>query len=498
MRLYERLANDLEGLIRDGTLPAGARAPSIRELSRERAASAASVVRAYELLQARGLLESRARSGFFVASQSPRRAMRSSRSTPAGSRRRPGHVDVSQLIFQILDSARQRDALPLGSAFPSPDLYPLRQLGQHLAHVGRHVDPWNTIEDLPPGNLTLRRQIAQRYRLAGASVSPDEVVITAGALEALNLALQVVTKPDDVVAIEAPCFYGCLQAIETAGRRVIEIPTHPRRGLDLDALESTLQRVPVRACWFMTTFHNPLGVTLADGAKQRLIQILSARNIPLIEDNVYSELYFSRKRPRITKVWDTQGLVLDCGSFAKSLAPGYRLGWVAAGRFASDLWKRKITTSLATSVPIQAAVAHYLSSGVYERHLRGLRRTLERQQALLMAAIRKHFPRDCQYIAPEGGYQLWIDLPEGCDALALHERALERGISVAPGPIFSAHHEHRRSIRLNYGHPWNAASEAAIERLGSLIRQQLATQPRSLAAGSAPVPALRPVNATRR
>jgi DNA-binding transcriptional MocR family regulator len=470
VRLYERLANDLEGLIRDGTLPAGARAPSIREFCRERAASAASVVRAYELLQARGLLESRARSGFFVAGQPARRAPRS---TPAGSCRRPWHVEVSQLIFQILESARQRDALPLGSAFPSPELFPLRQLGLHLAHVGRHPDPWHTIEDLPPGNLTLRRQISQRYRLAGASVSPDEIVITAGALEALNLALQVVTKPDDVVAIEAPCFYGCLQAIESAGRRVIEIPTHPQRGLDLDVLESTLQRVPVRACWFMTTFHNPLGVTLSDAAKQRLIQMLSARDIALIEDNVYSELYFTRKRPRITKVWDSRGLVLDCGSFAKSLAPGYRLGWVAAGRYASDLWKRKITTSLATSVPIQAAIAHYLSSGVYERHLRRLRRTLARQQALMVAAIRKHFPGDCQYALPTGGYQLWVELPEHCDALSLHERALERGISIAPGPIFSAHQDHRRAIRLNYGHPWNAASETAIARLGSLMREQM-------------------------
>jgi DNA-binding transcriptional MocR family regulator len=469
VRLYERLADDLEALIRDGTLRVGARAPSIRQLCQERGASPASVVRAYELLEGRGLLESRARSGFFVT----RIATRAKPvAAPALPRRRPERLDVSQLVFQILASARLHETLPLGSAFPSPDLFPLRQLGQHLAHVGRNLDPWNSLEDLPPGNQTLRRQIAQRYRLSGAAVSPDEIVITAGALEALNLALQVVTEPNDVVAIEAPCFYGCLQALESAGRRAIEVPSDPRSGIDLAALKQILERVPVKACWFMTTFHNPLGVTLPDASKEQLVRLLAAREIPLIEDNVYSELYFGRKRPRMTKVWDQKGLVLDCGSFAKSLAPGYRLGWVAAGRFASDVWKRKITTSLATSAPIQAAISHYLSAGVYERHLRRLRRTLAKQQALLLAAIRSHFPADCRYVSPAGGYQLWVQLPAGSDALALQERALEHGISIAPGPMFSARREFSQAIRLNFGHPWTARAESAVALLGKYIRQQ--------------------------
>jgi DNA-binding transcriptional MocR family regulator len=471
VRLYEQLANDLEALIRDGSLAAGARVPSIRQLCRERAASPASVVRAYELLEARGLLQSRERSGFFVSTLASRPAEPASR--PAAPGRRPERVDISQLVFQILDSTRLRATLPLGSAFPSPDLFPLRQLGQHLAHIARRVDPWDSVEDLPPGNLALRRQISQRYRLAGAAVSPDEIVITAGALEALNLALQVVTRPNDVVAIETPCFYGCLQAIESAGRRVIEIPTHPQHGLDLAVLEQTLERVPIKACWFMTTFHSPLGTTLAAASKERLVRLLAAHEIPLIEDNVYAELYFGRERPRSTKVWDSQGLVLDCGSFAKSLAPGYRLGWVAAGRYASELWKRKITTSVATSMPIQAAIAHYLSAGVYERHLRKLRRTLARQQGLLLSAIQAHFPDGCVYVRPTGGYQLWIELPPGCDALALHAQALDRGISIAPGPIFSAHAGYPRAIRLNYGHPWTAGSTRAIATLGALAREQL-------------------------
>ncbi|HTC53687.1 MAG TPA: PLP-dependent aminotransferase family protein [Steroidobacteraceae bacterium] len=462
MRLYERLAGDLETLIRDGTLSAGARAPSIRALCRERAISPATVVRAYELLEARGVLESRARSGFFVTGGAP--------APPHPPQARLSErVEVSQLVFQILEATRQRDCVPLGSAFPSPELFPLRQLGRHLAFVAQKLDPWSTVEDLPPGSLMLRRQIAQRYRLGGAEVAPEEIIITAGGLEALNLALQVVTAPNDIVAIESPSFYGCLQAIERSGRQAVEIPTTPEHGLDLEVLERTLRDVPVKACWFMTTFHNPLGTSMPAASKERLVRMLAARQIPLIEDNVYAELYFERERPRITKVWDQAGWVLDCGSFAKTLAPGYRLGWVAAGRFAAAVRQSKITTSLATSIPIQAAISRYLETGVYDRHLAKLRRTLQRQQTQLVAALEMYFPPRCRWLCPAGGYQLWVQLPEGADALELHARALEHNISVAPGPIFSARREFARALRLNYGHPWTAETERAIKVLGKLI-----------------------------
>jgi DNA-binding transcriptional MocR family regulator len=467
VRLYERLAHDLESLIRDGTLRVGARAPSIRGLCRERATSPASVVRAYELLEARGLLESRARSGFFVTGPPPVAAK-------IPKVRRPEHVGVSQLVFQILESTRQRDCVPLGSAFPSPELFPLRPLGRHLAFVAQRPDPWSTVEHLPPGSLALRTQIAQRYRLMGAEVAPEEIVITAGALEALNLALQVVTAPNDIVAIESPSFYGCLQAIEAAGRRAVEIPTSPEHGIDLRALERTLRQVPVKACWFMTTFHNPLGITMPADAKERLVRLLAAQSIPLIEDNVYAELFFGKERPRITKVWDRKGLILDCGSFAKTLAPGYRLGWIAAGRFATAVRNCKITTSLATSIPIQAAISRYLDTGVYDRHLGKLRRTLETQQTKLLSALESYFPSSCHWVRPAGGYQLWVQLPDGADALALQARALDHDISVAPGPIFSARREFARCIRLNYGHPWTAATERAMKTLGQLLAQQCA------------------------
>src|SRR6185437_15155394 len=203
----------------------------------------------------------------------------------------------------------------------------------------------------------LRRQIARRYLRSGVRISPEEIVITSGALEALNLSLQILTRPGDAVAIESPAFYACLQAIEALGLKAVEIPTDPREGVDLAALASAIDKHGVRACWLMTSFQNPLGATMPEAKKRELMDVLNEREVPLIEDDVYAELYFGDERPRPAKAFDTKGRVLHCISFSKCLAPGYRLGWVAAGQFAPAVQRRKITSSLATSIPVQDGIA---------------------------------------------------------------------------------------------------------------------------------------------
>jgi DNA-binding transcriptional MocR family regulator len=467
-KLYEHLTAQVIDMIQAGTLRCGDRAPSIRQLSRERHASAGTVVHAYELLQARGYVKARPRSGFYISD--------AWRTTDLGQRasnppRRPARLDVSQLVFEVLEAMRSPDLVPLGSAFPGPDLFPLRQLAGEIGPSTRRLHERRSVEDLPPGNDKLRRQIARRYLAAGAQVLPGEIIITAGALEALNLSLQVVTSPGDIVLIESPSFYGCLQAIESLGRRALEVPTHPATGVDLEELQKLLDEHPVRACWFMTAFQNPLGATMPEAARGRLVRLLADRGIPLIEDSVYSDLYLDDERPRCAKAFDRQGLVLDCGSFSKSLAPGYRLGWVAAGRFAEALWRRKIMTSVATSSPIQAVIGDYLSRGGYERHLRRLRRELGSRQRCFLEAMRQYMPAGMKWTRPAGGYLVWAELPSGVDAIALQQAALMHGISLAPGPIFSAHDAFHHAIRLNYGHPWTTRTEAALRTLGTLIRQ---------------------------
>jgi DNA-binding transcriptional MocR family regulator len=478
MKLYQRLADDISGLIRNGTLRLGERIPSVREISRERTLSTATVVHAYELLEGQGFIETRPRSGFYVSGQwqthtqglSTRSGPRRQAPTAVAGATRSTRVDVSELVFQVLESARDRDLVPLGSAFPSSLLFPMNRLARCLSVGARNMDQWGTLDDLPPGSLELRRQIARRYLRSGARVSPDEIVITSGAMEALNLSLQVLTRPGDIVAVEAPAFYACLQAIEALRLRALEIPSDAREGVDLDVLAQALSRHPVRACWLMTNFQNPLGALVPEDKKRDLARLLDKHDVPLIEDDVYAELFFGRNRPKPVKAFDRKGLVLNCSSFSKSLAPGYRVGWVGAGRFATALQRRKMMSSLSTSAPAQDAIALYLRAGGYERHLASLRRTLAAQQAAALASLRRHIPADVRICRPAGGYFLWLETPSGPDAIEVHRRALEHGFSIAPGPIFSAKRAFRHCLRLNYGHPWTSQSDHAIRALGQILR----------------------------
>ena len=467
MTLYRDLANDLAELITRGTLRVGDRVPSVRQLCRERKISPATAMRAYESLEAQGLIETRARSGYYVSDRWQRAVQEPQRSRP---RARSTLVDVSDLVFDILAATRDREVVPLGSAFPSPTLFPWARLARHLGSSARHLDPWSTVESLPPGSDELRRQIARRYLEFGIRVPADEIVITSGALEALTLSLKAVTRAGDTIAIESPAFYGCLQAIEAAGLKAIELPTHPRDGVDLAALDDALRKKNVRACWLMPTLQNPLGATMPLDKKRELVQLLANHDVPLIEDDVYAELYFGAERPKPAKAFDRKGLVLSCGSFSKCLAPGYRLGWVAAGRFADAILRGKISTTLATSVPIQNGIALTLKEGGYDAHLTKLRSALESQQAATVAAIRTHFPADIRVAIPQGGYFVWIELAPHVDALEIHRLALESNISVAPGPMFSPRREFTNCLRLNCGHPLTPSVTRAIAELGKIVK----------------------------
>jgi DNA-binding transcriptional MocR family regulator len=466
MTRYRTLAAELADLIEHGTLRAGDRIPSVRALCRERGVSPATALRAYELLEARELIEARPRSGYFVsARQLPAVASRRLRAAA-----RHTQIEISELVFEILEAARDRDVVPLGSAFPSPMLFPWRKLARHLGSSARNIDPWSTVASLPPGNDELRRQIARRYLLFGARVPADEIIITCGALEALNLALQVLTRPGDTVAIESPAFYACLQSIEIAGLKALEIPTHPREGIDLGALRQALDKHVISACWCMTSFQNPLGASMPGEKKRELVKLLARHQVPLIEDDVYAELYFGSQRPPSAKAFDTKGLVLNCGSFSKCLAPGYRLGWVAAGRFAHELQRRKITSTLATSMPVQAGVAQMLRQEGYEAHLAKLRLALHTQQQDALRSIRKHFPPGYRLAIPQGGYFLWLELAADVVALEVHRLALAANISIAPGPMFSARREFTNCLRLNCGHPWTPLMDRAVAELASIVR----------------------------
>jgi DNA-binding transcriptional MocR family regulator len=474
VKRYEALAADLAASIRSGALKPGDRLPSVREASRTRQVSPATVFEAYYRLEAQGLVRSRPRSGYYVAARprakgqapEPERA-----STPDGAARA---VAISDLVFDILASTASRDVVPLGSAFPDPHLFPLARLGRVLAQVAPRIDPWLTVDELAAGSLELRRQLALRYHLDGAQVPPEAIVVTHGALEALNLALAATCRPGDAVAVESPCFYGCLQALERHGLRALEIATDPREGIDLAALEQACLRERPAACWVMTNFQNPLGSSMPTAKKRALVALCTRLGMPLIEDDAYAELYAGTRRPALTKAFDDDGWVLHCGSFAKSLAPGYRVGWIAPGRFAGAVARHKLAASLATSLPAQLAIAGFLARGGYERHLRGLRSTLQAWRESYRDAIARAFPDGTRVSRPAGGYFLWVELPATVDALALWAQARAAGISLAPGPMFSTGGAFGHCVRINTGHPLDARAIAALKQVGRLAKGSMA------------------------
>lgn len=471
MKRYETLADEIALSIRSGVLKLGDRLPSVRQAARSRTVSSSTVFAAYYLLEARGLIRARERSGYFVVAGASSAPPEPEASNPPSE---SAPVDVSELVFNVLESVRTRDVMPFGSAFPSPLLFPLARLGRSMASSVQSMDAWSTVTDLAPGNATLRRQIALRYLAEGVQVHTDDIVITNGALEALNLCLQAVARPGDSVIIECPAFYAVLQALERIGLHAIEVPTHPRDGIDLAALALALERHQPKACWLMTNFQNPLGSLMPDEKKQALVALLALHEVPLIEDDVYGELYFAGKRPLHTKKFDTKGLVMHCSSFSKCLAPGYRIGWVASGRYTQQIARLQLTTTLSASAPAQAAIADYLAKGGYDKHLRQLRHALSIQQTAMIEAVVRHFPKGTKATRPEGGYFLWVELPASVDALSVHQIALSLGISVAPGPMFSARREFGNCLRLNYGHPWDERAQAAFVALGQIVAAQMA------------------------
>lgn len=471
MRRYEQLAEDIARSIREGLLARGERLPSVREASAKRKVSPSTVFQAYYLLEARGLISARERSGYFVTGGA--QGLPQLPEPEIAEEVKATEVDVSELVFEVLESTRARKVVPLGSAFPSPELFPMARLARTMAASVQAMDPWRSVEDISPGDVELRRQISLRYMIDGLRVPRDEIVITNGALEGLNLCLQAVTQPGDTVLIGSPTFYAALQSIERNGLKAVDVPCHPREGIDLAALARALKQHEPRACWLMTNFQNPLGSLMPDEKKKELIALLTRHDVPLIEDDVYGELYFGTKRPKPAKAFDSNGIVMHCSSFSKCLAPGYRVGWAAPGRYAKTVERLKLTTTLATSVPAQIALANYLQKGGYDRHLRSLRHTLQLQQLQFIEAIERHFPQGTRLTAPSGGYFLWVKLPDGVNSLELHRAALKAGISIAPGPIFSAQRGFADYVRINCGHPWDDGMEAAMATLGKLIRRLL-------------------------
>ncbi len=463
MARYEELAMDIRTQIANNTWRSGEKIPSVRMSCRNYNVSNSTVLQAYQLLESEGWIIAKPQSGYFVAPK-----VDGVDYQPPVAREKKA---INDRLFDFLKSSSAEGIVPFGSAFPDPDLFPLPTLTRNLASAGRKMTGASVINNLPPGSESLRRQIAQRYLQQGISVNHQDVVITSGAMEALNLSLQTVTQSGDHVVIESPAFYGALQAVERLGLKPIEVDVCPVKGLDIEQFEIVLKNNNVKACWLMTTFQNPTGTSLSDEAKRRVVEIAEHNNTYIIEDDVYGDLYHEGHKPKPLKASDKTDSVLLCGSYSKSLCPGYRVGWVVNARFNDAIQKLQLLSTLSSSAPVQLGVTHFLTHESYDNHLRKLRKSLLERKARFIEIIKQYFPHSIKIEDPAGGYFIWIRFNSGFDSQQLHQLAIAQGISVASGDLFSEQGRVDNAIRLNFSYELTQERENALVLLGKLAHQ---------------------------
>ncbi|XPV75641.1 MAG: PLP-dependent aminotransferase family protein [Desulfovibrio sp.] len=463
---YRAVESHIIRLLDSGALNSGDKLPSLRGLSRSLRVSVSTVNQAYLELEKRGVIESKPRSGFFVNEQL---AKMPAPVVQKGELLEPTTVNRSQLIKTVLHAIGDRSLTQLGIIEPASKFLPCNEIGRSMRSILKE-NPYEAINYASvEGWEPLRRQICFRSLDAGISITPDDVLITHGAMEALYLALRTLTRPGDNVLIQSPAYFCFLQLLENCGLRAIEVPSSPEHGVDIEKLQLAVDKYDIKACIFNANFSNPDGSVSSAESKKEIVRILAKRNIPLVEDDVSGETAFNGEHPSTFKQFDTTGTVFYCSSYSKTLVPGYRIGWCLPGKFYSRTYDVKATTNVCSVVPTQIAVADYLATGKYNKHLKKLQAIYEHNMHTMLGAIARFFPEGTRATRPKGGGVIWIELPAGVDGVRLFYKASEHGIGIAPGSIFSTHEEYSNYIRLSFCGEWSDATEEGMKTLGKLI-----------------------------
>lgn len=466
--LYQQLADRLASMIQGQSLRAGDRMPSVRVFSRQQRVSVPTAMHAYATLEARGDIEARPKSGFFVRSR-----LADGVRAPEPLRTRPRRTDGAMLdpLESVMLDLADPSLVPLGAAVPGPDLLPAATLHRTMNAIGRRSAATLVSYDMAPGSAVLRQAIARRSLEWGCSLTPDDIIVTTGCTEALSLALSAVCSAGDTVVVESPTYFGLARMLRDMGLHALPVPVSSDTGIDLDMLEQVLRRTRVSACVLLANFHNPVGCLMPDANKRTVVRLLEQYGVPLVEDDIYGDLQHDGARPRCLKADDRSGSVLLCSSFSKTLAPGLRVGYVVPGRHYQRVLALKRSRTLACAELPALAVADFVRNGGYDRHLRAMRRAFRERVYRVRGAVAATFPEGTAMSRPAGGCVLWCELPPRVDTLELYTRAKAAGISIAPGAMFGPGGGFEHHIRLNCGHPFSDRMERAIATVGKLARQ---------------------------
>jgi DNA-binding transcriptional MocR family regulator len=465
MLLYENLVHEFATLIGAGRIRPGDRLPSVRRLAQQRKLSISTVIQALRTLESHGVIEARPQSGYYVRGRGARILETVEiRTAPA-----PVNVGLNSRLLGILRANEMPGMVPIGSALPAHELLLAPRLSRLYSSIARKhpkllaVGSCSELSDAPFVKAIVRRSLEWGYPIA-----PEELVATNSCTEAIMLCLHAVTKPGDTVAVESPTYFVMLQLLESLGLKALEIPTHPRTGVSLEALELATRGGQVAACLFIPNGANPLGSVMPDVTKQAIADLLALRKVPLIEDDIYGDVCFTSERPRPIHAFDKSGNTMLCSSFSKTVSPALRVGFVAAGRRTAAIVLQKTLMTGKTNSLTQQVIAELLETRGFDVHLRTLRRRFSDQVARTRDAVARYFPAETRVTDPLGGFVLWLELPPHIDATALHQKAVAAGIAFVPGEMFSASGQYRNFIRLSCGHPWSDQIDAALRKLGGL------------------------------
>jgi DNA-binding transcriptional MocR family regulator len=463
--IYRELADEVQRLIDQRSLRVGQRLPSVRVTARQRQISIGTVMQAYVVLENRGYIEARPKSGYFVR----RRPPDASEASPGSVLGPAVCIEEKDLTEHMIDLSLDSTYFPLGNAFPALGILPLEKVARVAAAVARSDSGilGRYAMGRPYGPFV--QELSRRYLQSGTALRHEDFIVTSSCSESLHLALGTVARSGDVVIVESPSYFNFLRIIASLGLKAIEVPVDPKRGLSLEALKVALDGHDAKAVIVTPSFHNPTGACMPNSRKEELYSILCDYDVPAVEDDIYADLHYGPVRPKPLKAWDRDGRVLLCSSLSKTIGPGLSLGWISAGRY-----RDQIDDAKWSNCPLYPQkVAQYILQEGYDRHLRRLRTEFKRQVAAVRAAVQTYFPRGTRVTEPAGGYVLWVEFPEAVDAVQLRHRALEEKIVIAPGPIFSVRDQFRNCIRINCGMPWSNAFERAIQTLGRLANEQV-------------------------
>ena len=465
--VYLKLANALEGMIANRSLRPGERVPSVRQFSRQQNVSVPTALQAYATLETRGLIEARPKSGFYVRARLSDLIREPRMTFPATPR--SIQLGVDDPVASLLADHADKRLVPLGAALPSAELLPGVRLARIVAAIGRRLGAESVGYDVSPGHESLRRELSRRSLDWGCALHADDFIVTVGATEAVSLALRAVCKPGDTVAVESPTYFGLASMLRELQLKALPIPVHSATGMDLGVMERALRKTRVAACVVIANFHNPIGFVMPDENKRRLVELCARRDIPLIEDDTYADLQHEGPRPRSLKAFGDADSIVLCGSYSKKLAPGFRVGYIAAGRWQPRVKALKQASTLSGALLPALAVAEFLKNGGYDRYLRAIRQAYRQQVDKMREAVVESFPPGIGLSRPKGGFLLWCELPSNVDAIQLAQQARAAGISIAPGPMFSPVGEVTNFIRINCGYPWSPQIERAVGVLGHLV-----------------------------